>query len=86
MGSTSAEADFNGILADVEAARLPPPSSRRRVRLAAGLTLRDVATALEVAPLTVQRWESGRCKPKRHHAQRYRELLERLEEVIDAAR
>lgn len=85
MTSTSAEPDFNGVLEEVQARRLPPPTARRRLRVSAGLTLRDIGAALDVAPLTVQRWETGRSRPRRDHALRYRELLERLEGITDAA-
>jgi hypothetical protein len=40
-----------------------------------------MAAALEVAPMSVLRWESGR-EPSRAHAIAYRELLDALEEAV----
>jgi len=80
--SKSAVPDSIQVLADeVRSARLPPPATCRRIREEAGVTLRDVAAALEVEPITVLRWEHGRTKPRRVHAQRWRVLLEALEET-----
>lgn len=52
----------------------------RCIREAAGLSLGDVAAALEVSVATVARWEQGRC-PRRDVALRLGELLRALREV-----
>lgn len=53
----------------LSAPRLPPPPERRAIRVAAGATLRDVATALKVSVMTISRWERGVAEPwPRHHA------------------
>jgi DNA-binding transcriptional regulator YiaG len=69
------------LVADVRQARLPRPTERRRIREAAGVSLREIAVALDVAPLTVLRWEQGKVTPRREHAVAYRSLLEGLEEA-----
>jgi DNA-binding transcriptional regulator YiaG len=39
--------------------KLPAKSERRRIREAAGVSLRDVALALGVSHTAVQKWEDG---------------------------
>jgi DNA-binding transcriptional regulator YiaG len=75
------ERAFEDLLADVRAIQLPRPSERQRIRTRAGLSLRAVAEALGVDPMTIWRWERGR-QPRREHAIRYRRLLEALEEAV----
>lgn len=84
MGSsTSAPLDpATEIVATVKAAQLPGPGARRRIRVAAGLTFRQMAQALEVDAMTVWRWENGKTKPKLADAARYRRLLDALEEAV----
>ena len=62
----------------VRASRLPDPAERRRIRLAAKLSLRRVADELGVAVPTVYRWEDGQLTPTLENAKRYRALLESL--------
>jgi DNA-binding transcriptional regulator YiaG len=78
----SEPADIDGILRlanEVRAARLPSPTTARRIREEAGVSIRDAAHALEVDPITLIRWEHSRTKPRREHAQRWRSLLDALE-------
>ncbi|MET7585084.1 helix-turn-helix transcriptional regulator, partial [Streptomyces microflavus] len=42
---------------------LPPPAERKRLRVAHGLTLDEVAAALDVRRATVSGWEAGRTEP-----------------------
>jgi DNA-binding transcriptional regulator YiaG len=72
-------ATIDRLLADLRASRLPPSGRRRRIRQEAGASLRDIARALGVSPMTVLRWEEG-VQPKRAHAIAYRQLLDALEE------
>ncbi len=60
------------------AAQLPSPARRRSIRVSAGVSLRDVAAALGVNPMTVLRWERGDVEPRRNSAIRYRQLLDRI--------
>jgi transcriptional regulator with XRE-family HTH domain len=64
----------------VAAARLPAGPIRRSIRVAAGVTLREMADELGVTPMTVLRWEQG-IEPHRDRAIRYRELLDALREL-----
>jgi len=65
---------------------LPLPSPRRAhaIRLAADVTVRQVASELGVSPATVTRWEAGRCAPRRRHRRAYAELLAQLRTVVAA--
>lgn len=80
----SAEPAFSESIADlvsrVRQAKLPPAPRRRRIREAAGLSMREVARALNVDVMTVSRWEGG-VRPRAEHAVAYRELLDALEEI-----
>lgn len=64
---------------------LPTPAVRRQLRLADGLTQRQLADALEVKPLTILRWESGQTEPRRPWRDAYARLLQRLAEKYPAA-
>ncbi|MFJ2565799.1 helix-turn-helix domain-containing protein [Streptomyces sp. NPDC087568] len=57
---------------------LPPPYVRARLRLAAGLTQKDVADAVGVKRLAVVRWELGKSTPRRPQRDAYIHLLKRL--------
>lgn len=74
---------YSALVEEIRAARLPDPENRRRIRDRAGVSLREMARLLGVAPMTVLRWEHGQAKPRRANAASYRELLDVLE---DAAR
>jgi transcriptional regulator with XRE-family HTH domain len=52
----------------------------RSLRVAAGLSLREVAAELGVGPSTLFRWEAGERRPRGKAAIRYAELLEALAE------
>lgn len=65
----------------VRAARLPSPPMRRSIRRAAGVSLAELAQELDVAPVTVLRWERGSSEPRRGHAIAYRRLLDALQEA-----
>ena len=54
---------------------LPPPAERRRLRRAAGLTLADLAQAVNVSAVSVHRWERGTRTPALRHVARYAGLL-----------
>jgi transcriptional regulator with XRE-family HTH domain len=50
----------------------------RRIRQAAGLTLREIAGAIGVSGATVHSWEHGRLRPTGKPALALAELLDRL--------
>jgi transcriptional regulator with XRE-family HTH domain len=60
--------------------KLPAKSERRRIRKAAGLTLRDVALALGVSHTAVQKWEDG-AMPREPMKNDYARLLEELKQI-----
>lgn len=53
--------------------------SARRIRVAAHLSLTDIASAVGVDQSTVHRWETGRRAPRGAPALRYGALLDALE-------
>ncbi|MEV6793205.1 helix-turn-helix transcriptional regulator [Streptomyces sp. NPDC051320] len=64
---------------------LPPPAERKRLRAAHGLTIDEVATALQVRRATVSGWESGKTEPRPPERDAYARLLEKLAELYPAA-
>lgn len=65
-------------------ATLPPPAERKRLRVAHGLTIDEVATALKVRRATVSGWESGKTEPRPPERDAYARLLEKLGELYPA--
>ncbi|MFK4107078.1 telomere-associated protein Tap, partial [Streptomyces sp. NPDC019531] len=65
-------------------APLPPPAERKRLRTAHGLTLDEVAAALEVRRATVSGWESGKTEPRPPERDAYARLLSKLAELYPA--
>ncbi len=70
------------LAADVRAARLPHPAERRRIREAAGVSLREGAAVLHVSAMTFLRWERGDVEPRRTNAVAYAALLTALEDAV----
>ncbi|WP_338316081.1 helix-turn-helix transcriptional regulator, partial [Streptomyces bohaiensis] len=66
-------------------AALPPPEERKRLRAAHGLTIDEVATALQVRRATVSGWESGKTEPRPPERDAYARLLDGLAELYPAA-
>lgn len=58
---------------------LPPTAERRRIREAAGASLRDVARELGTSATSVIRWERG-ASPGKHTAA-YGQLLDELRRI-----
>ncbi len=58
---------------------LPVAPERRRIRKAAGASLRDVAAVLDVSHTAVAAWESG-ATPREHYAA-YARLLDEFKRV-----
>ncbi|MEV1067018.1 helix-turn-helix transcriptional regulator [Streptomyces sp. NPDC050263] len=63
---------------------LPPPAERKRLRAAHGLTLDEVAVALDVRRATVSGWESGKTEPRPPEREAYARLLSQLAELYPA--
>ncbi|MFF2367828.1 telomere-associated protein Tap [Streptomyces sp. NPDC058122] len=66
-------------------APLPPPTERKRLRQAHGLTLDEVASALNVRRATVSGWEAGKTEPRPPERDAYARLLAKLTELYPAA-
>jgi DNA-binding transcriptional regulator YiaG len=64
------------VVARIRARQLPPPAERRRLRLAAGATLEDVADATGASVPTVSCWERGIYAPSKRYRRGYLEILE----------
>jgi DNA-binding transcriptional regulator YiaG len=60
---------------------LPPPGERRRIRIAAGASLRDVARELDVSHTAVRRWETKSVPRESRIA--YIRLLEQLRQLAN---
>lgn len=58
--------------------RLPPPTTARMIRLAAGVTQERLAQELGVHRMTVHRWETGERAPRGLHRVVYARLLDQL--------
>ncbi|GHD31917.1 telomere-associated protein Tap [Streptomyces galbus] len=65
-------------------AALPPPAERKRLRVAHGLTIDEVATALKVRRATVSSWEAGKTEPRPPEREAYARLLDKLAELYPA--
>ena len=63
---------------------LPLPEERRRIRLAAGASLRDVARELGVSHTAVRRWETTRAVPRDSRIA-YERLLDELRLLGEAS-
>jgi transcriptional regulator with XRE-family HTH domain len=66
------------------ASPLPPPTERKRLRAAHGLTLDQVAGALKVRRATVSGWENGKTEPRPPEREAYAHLLKQLAELYPA--
>ena len=66
-----------------QAKKLPPPSTARLIRVAAGVSQERLAQELGVHRMTVHRWETGERAPRGVHRVLYSRLLEELR--IEAA-
>ncbi|MFE7764389.1 telomere-associated protein Tap [Streptomyces sp. NPDC057438] len=60
---------------------LPPPAERRRLRQAHGLTLDEVAAALQVRRATVSGWEAGKTEPRPPERDAYARMLKQLAQL-----
>lgn len=58
---------------------LATSGAARRIREAAGVSQRELAEVVEVAPSTLARWERGETRPRGASSVRYAEALTTLE-------
>jgi len=67
------------LITEVRAQRnLPPPTMRRAIRQAAGVSMPRLAGALGVSTPTLHHWETGTRNPRPAHAIAYNEALRAL--------
>jgi transcriptional regulator with XRE-family HTH domain len=64
---------------------LPPAAECRRLRQAAGVSLREVADLIGVTPTAVHHWECNRRRISDEHLESYARFVRLLQEVGDAA-
>jgi DNA-binding transcriptional regulator YiaG len=62
--------------------RLPAPARRRSIRESAGISQREMAEALDVHAMTLNRWERGVVRPRGMKAAAYLRLLEQLDQAV----
>jgi transcriptional regulator with XRE-family HTH domain len=78
-----AATDFSPLLAKVSARRdLPSAAERRRLRIAAGLSLTDVAVSLKVTRSAVSLWEHDKRYPSGELLVSYARLLDELKQLV----
>lgn len=63
-------------------AELPPPTIRRAVRRAAGVSQTEGGTVCGVTRQTFALWERGVSDPRGAHLEAYADFLRRLQEVV----
>lgn len=68
-------------MALVNARRLAADGTAQQIRLAARLSLSEVAAACGVSPPTIHRWETGARRPRGQAAVRYSHFLETLDQA-----
>lgn len=77
---TTASEKREALLERLRAEReLPPADERKRIREAAGVSIRQLAQALGVSPMAPVRWEQGATP--RDHVREYADLLTELERL-----
>ncbi|MFW3172569.1 helix-turn-helix domain-containing protein [Geodermatophilus sp. CPCC 206100] len=68
----------------IQARALLASGEARRIRLAAGLSVGQVAADIGVSASAIQRWERGERVPRTRAAGDYAELLVRLRNTMEA--
>ena len=63
---------------------LPAPHIRRRLRVAAGASLVDVAAVVGVSHEAVRTWEMGLRRPRGENLDRYADVLRAFRDVLPA--
>jgi len=73
---------FDSLTERIRESRLPDPSVRKKAREMAGVSIREMAEALSVSPMTLLRWEKGKEPRRRSQAIAYRQLLDELQKAV----
>lgn len=61
---------------------LPTTAERKRIRMAVGVSVRQMGAALGVSHMSIQNWERGGNPGTSEMAEKYADLLRRLEELV----
>jgi transcriptional regulator with XRE-family HTH domain len=72
------------LLMIARARRLSRSGEAKTLRLAAGLSIREVAGSIGSSPSAVWRWENGQRTPRGAPAAAWGELLQALDRVVTA--
>ncbi len=79
MDTQTVTNEREALIAQLRARRkLPVATERRRIREAAGVSIRQLAAALGVSAMAPVRWEQGAFPRDPVHAQAYSQLLDEL--------
>ncbi len=74
---------MSGLVAEVrESLSLPDAATAREIREAAGVSQARLAGELDVHPLTVHRWETGKRTPRGRVRLAYGRLLRELDAAV----
>lgn len=65
-------------LREITEARRLDPAAARALRIAAGVGLREMASAIGVVPSTLSRWERGLRRPRSAAAVRWAEAVRNI--------
>lgn len=60
---------------------LPPPEERKAIREEAGVSIREMARALDVSHTAITRWEAGGTPRRRNGITDYQRLLAGLKDI-----
>jgi DNA-binding transcriptional regulator YiaG len=82
MAARTVTKERDALLARLRAQRkLPPAAERKRIRKAAGVSVRQLAAALGVSRMAPVRWEKGAMPRDPEHVREYAELLAEFERL-----
>ena len=88
-GKTMTQDRAEALLEELRSRRqLPIPAERRRIREAAGVSLRQLAAAIPpdgVSAMAIVRWETGAQPRDPAHLRAYGRLLDELRRLTDGA-
>jgi DNA-binding transcriptional regulator YiaG len=89
VGTSGYAVNHMATVAELEAkvqalAALPSPQGRRALRLAAGVSIAEVAAVVGVSRQAVNAWERGTAKPVGDHLHAYLELLAMFKRTVGA--
>jgi DNA-binding transcriptional regulator YiaG len=84
--STERISDSEALIDLIEARRLASSGEAYAIRVACGLSLKDIGDAIGRTPTSVRLWERGRTVPYGAAARRYAKLLAELRDHFNESR